>query len=143
MMGRNMHLGDERSNDHYTADPMFVVQRKRLVAGIDTDYDPEIGWLDEECDLIEGSERDQLETEYQKSLEVPDGYTRTGISWEWEYVDTYLTPQAATARINGGKDGRVYVESACRNHEMRIVREFLKSLARVQTASLRGDGRFD
>ncbi|MHA7917251.1 hypothetical protein [Alloalcanivorax xenomutans] len=135
-MGRRM-LADQEDNGHFTADPVFVVQRRRMVAGIDTDYDPEIGWLDEESNLIEGEERQQLEAGYQESGNVPEGYTRTGVTWEWEYVDTYLTIEAARARINGVPDGRVYVESAYRNHEMKAIREFLMSVAAAPTAPAR------
>jgi hypothetical protein len=58
-----------------------------------------------------------------------NGYTRTGADQGWEYVDTYLTQQAAEARINSGPYGRVMVESAYRNKEMQAVRKFLMSLA--------------
>ncbi len=130
-IGRKM-ISDAKNNDHYTADPVFVVQKKRLVTGIDTDYASEIGWFDCDCGLIQGEEADALEREFDLNGEEPDGYSRTGYAWEWEYVDSYLTREAAEARINGGPDGRVMVESAFRNSELRAVRNFIMSLAAPQ-----------
>lgn len=130
-IGRRM-IADAKDNDHHTAHPMFCVEKRRLVTGIDTDYTDNIAWIDEDGSIVDEGEAAPLEAAYDEDGEVPDGYTRTGFAEEWEHVDAYLTPQAAEARINGGKDGRVNVESAYRNSEMRAVREFLMSLAAVQ-----------
>lgn len=127
-IGRRM-VADAKDNDHCTAHPLFCVEKRRLVTGIDTDYTDNIAWIDEDGYILPADEAAALEAAYDETGEVPNGYTRTGFVEEWEHVDTYLTPQAAEARINGGKDGRVNVNSAYRNSEMRAVRDFLMSLA--------------
>lgn len=130
-IGRRM-IADAKDNDHHTAHPMFRVEKRRIVTGIDTDYTDNIAWIDEYGEILDPEEAAALEAAYDETGEVPDSYTRTGFVEEWEHVDTYLTQQAAEARINGGKDGRVNVGSAYRNKEMQFVREFLMSLAATQ-----------
>lgn len=130
-IGRRM-IADTKDNFHYTAHPMFRVEKRRIVTGIDLDFTDSIAWIDEDGEILDPEEAATLEAAYDKTGEVPDSYTRTGFVEEWEHVDTYLTQQAAEARINGGKDGRVNVGSAYRNSEMRAVREFLMSLAAPQ-----------
>ena len=127
-IGRRI-IADARDNDHCTASPLFCVEKRRIVTGIDTDYTDSIAWIDEDGHILDDDEATPLESAYDETGEVPDDYTRTGYMEKWEHVDTYLTPQAAEARINEGKDGRVNVNSAYRNSEMRAVRDFLMSLA--------------
>ena len=134
-MGRRL-LADLKENDHYTADPLFTVQRKRLVTGIDPDYASNVGWLDEDYKLVtDRREIDRLDAYYGEHDEMPDGYTLTGYAEEWEHIDTYLTPQAARARIANESDMRVYVESAYRNHEMKLIRSLLICLASAPDAA--------
>lgn len=135
-IGRRM-LADTKDNTHYTADPLFLVEKRLDIFGIDTDYAPRIAWIDEDGHEAVGDEAEALEKAYQETGEVPEVYTRTGAEERWEYVDTYLTQQAAEARINGGPDGRVMVESACRNNEMKLVREFLMFLAATSISEKR------
>lgn len=132
-IGRRM-IADAKDNDHCTAHPLFVVKRRRVVTGIDTDYTDNIAWI-EDGEILGAEESALLEAAYQETGEVPDDYTRTGYCEEWEHIDTYLTEQAALARIDGGPDGRVSVESAYRNKEMQAVRAFLMSLAAAPAPS--------
>jgi len=126
-IGQKM-LADLKENDHHTADPIFIVQKKRRVYGIDTDFEPEIVWL-HDGEEVSPDDHVWLEADYESGV-VPEDYVRTGCVDEWEHVDSYLTNEAAMARINGGPEGRVSVESAYRNSEMRAVRSFIMDVAR-------------
>lgn len=132
-MGQRL-LADRKNNDHCTAEPVFVVQRLHRQFGIDTDYDPAIAWLDESGEEItDKAECERLEAAYQKDRDsVPEGYTRTGVAVTWEYVDAYLTPKAAADRVaRGGSKYRIDVNSAYRNHEIKLIRRFLMELAKA------------
>ena len=130
-MGRRL-LTDLKENDHYTADPLFTVQRKRLVIGIDPKYASNIGWFDEEYSQVtDPDELARIEAHYYENYEAPEGYSRTGYTEEWVHIDTYLTPQAARERIANESDMRVCVESAYRIHEMKLIRQYLMDLARA------------
>ncbi len=121
--------------EHYTADPIFTVQRRRVWAGFDLVYEPKIGWF---CDgeQVTGAERDALEAEYQESGKVPSDRTRTGIMEMWEHHATYMTMEAAQEFVaKKGDEYRVYVDSGCRNHEWQALRAFL-----LQIAALQGKG---
>lgn len=125
-------------NDQYTANPMFVVERKRIVTGIDTDYcesDDDIVWIIEDSMIFNGDhEFSELEAGYNESATVPENYTRTGFSSHWEFVTLFFTQQAADNYISrhGHKHDatlRVSVESAYRNDEYQTVRDWLMLLA--------------
>lgn len=55
---------DDHQNDHCTADPIFVVQQRKRIYGIEMDYDPQIVWLhgDEYTEL--GPEQSAIAEEY-------------------------------------------------------------------------------
>jgi len=126
-------LDDARKNDHYTAHPVFIVEQRRDICGIDPDYTEDIAWLDEDSERVSAEEAALLEARHDETGEVPAGFTRTGSTEHWKHVNTYLTHQAAMASIKNGGDHRVVVESAYRNSEIQAVREFLMSLAAAPT----------
>ncbi len=120
-----------------TADPIFIVEQKRIVAGLDVDYvdDPsEIVWCCEDRMYFAGdSHFKELETQYQEANLVPDEYMRTGFFKQWDFVQPFFTQAAADAFIakHGHKfDGefRVSVESAYRNEEWQQVAYWLAHL---------------
>lgn len=127
--------------DHYTADAIFIVQARRRIYGIDSDYtdkqcvifdgtcwhSPEEYWgdleddekreLDEKADDEFGSaflsldERDQ----WRCLAELPE-HTVTGWDETWEYVNSHFTKDAAEAFIRRKKHDyrgglRVYVDA--------------------------------
>jgi len=122
---------ESKENDHCTAHPVFIVQKRRIVTGIDTEYTDNIAWVSE-GEILDAEESSALEAAYQDTGQVPDDYTRTGYCEEWEHIDAYLTERAALSRCSGAPDYRVTVESAYRNKEMQIVRAFLMSLSASQ-----------
>lgn len=126
---------------HYTADAIFIVQARRLIFGIDTDYtdrwavllddshwfSPKSYW--DSCDEDAQASLDKLaledagiaflelsEADQWSILEDLDGHTVVGWDDRWEYVCAHLTRDAADAFISRKKhdyrDGlRVYVDA--------------------------------
>lgn len=115
--------------EHCTADPIFMVEKRRLLSGLDTDYTENIGWFND-GERVDAEESAQLEAAYEETGEVPQDYVRTGIAEEWEHHATYITQEGAQAFVDAkGEDFRVYVDSGYRNKEWRDLRAFLLGLA--------------
>lgn len=134
-MGARLAADLER-NDHWTSHPQFTVQRKRRVSGFDTDYASDIMWIDIDNDHreVRPAKARVLESRFGRGDHVPNGYIRTGYRDEWEFVDVYVTYEAAKARVEamnqrGGDEYRTYVESGYRNKEWQTLREALIALS--------------
>ena len=122
-----------------TADAIFVVERKCIVTGFDTDYceSDQIAWCIEDSMHFKGEDYfKELEDEFIKTGVVREDHTRTGFIVYWDFVQLFFTQSAADELISkhGHKyDGelRVSVESAYRNKEFQTVRNWLMSLPKV------------
>lgn len=116
--------------EHCTADPIFTVEKQRVIAGIDTDYTDQVGWFDTDSGFrIADDEAESFEGNYSDTGEEPEGYVRTGYLEEWEHCATFITMQAAQEFAKAkGENYRVYVDSGCRNHEWKALRAFLLSI---------------
>jgi hypothetical protein len=118
-----------------TADPIFVVQQRVRMYGMDPDVDDVFVWLDSCNDNIEIEEEEaaKLEETYQKTLKIPGEYCRTGYKDIWEFVQPFFTRKAAEAYIEVMRhrltDPRVYVESGYRNREWQTIRALLMLIA--------------
>jgi hypothetical protein len=116
-----------------TAEPIYVVQQRKRMYGIDPDLcdDGEVVWLDcmNDHDEIEAEEAKKLEDTYNETLEVPENYTRTGYMDTWEFVQPFFTKKGAEEYIEANRhrltDPRIYVDSAYRNKEWQEVRNRL------------------
>lgn len=126
-----------------TSLPMFCVQKKVRIYGLDTDYTDSVVWLDCENDEVDEETFERLESLYDDGLTEEDdedeeddsgheikntsGYTRVGYQDTWEFVTAFLTRDAADAYIRANrhrmKEPRIYVESGYRNAEWEILRE--------------------
>lgn len=138
-IGERMRTQDNRITSH----PMFLVQRKRRIYGIDPDCDPLIAWLhSDESVEVDKESAEYMEHVFQERGEETEGYRRVGYAEEWEYVMCFFTEAAADDFIahNAHRhDGelRTYVDSGHRNPEWQAVREHLLQedvLARVIAA---------
>lgn len=152
-IGERLRTQDNRC----TAYPIFEVQERKRVYGIDTDYDPKIAWLydDESVEVHEGHggiSSEALEAKYQEDLNEPRGYRRVGYHEYWEYVQPFFTEVAANRYIqenghNHAGELRVYAGSAYRNHEWQAVREQLMAKPNVpmntKACSIIGPGDLD
>lgn len=113
--------------------PVFCVQQRRRIYGMDPAYaDPDkIVWIDDlnDCAEVEQEKAAALEAAWEKTGEEPSDYTRTAYVDVWDFVTACFTEKGAEdyLRLNGHNltEPRIYVESAHRNHEWEVVRDFL------------------
>jgi hypothetical protein len=130
-VGKLIATQDNRCTDQ----PMFVVQQRRRIAGLDTDYCDNIIWLCSEDDYSEASaeEAAQLEAEYQETGRERSGWTRTGYMDQWEFVTACFTEQGCKDYLKRDghnlKEPRIYAEGSYRNEEFRTIRNTLLKLA--------------
>jgi hypothetical protein len=165
VMRLKYHCEGEGVNEHCTADPLFVVQTKRLITGIDMDYtdqyvvycddsnwfSPQEYWddlddaqravIDAEC--CEEYNADFLNLEEHKQwdyLGALENHTVTGYAWEWEYVNAHFTRKAAEAFINRKKHDyrkmQIFVESQYWSWEFNAIRN---AILNGQLAFISGD----
>jgi hypothetical protein len=119
-----LHTQDNRATQH----PVFVVQQRRRICGVDDGYTDDFVWMDEEWDEVHDPELiEQLDV--ASSLDPPKGYTRIGYLDIWEFVTACFTEQGCKdyIEVNGHnlREPRIYVESAHRNREWQAVRALL------------------
>ena len=133
-IGQLLHTQDEQ----YTANAMFVIERKRILAGCDPDYSQgadDVVWCIEDSMIFLGDDGfDDLEGAYQEDGTVPENYTRTCYLVKWDFVTAFFTDEAAKAFVSqhGHKyDGelRVMVEGEPRNDEWKKLRNWMMSFA--------------
>ena len=122
-----------------TAIPIFIVQQKRRIYGIDPEYTENITYLDDYADSQEVSEEKvkELEEAYSSSKndlgngDFLENYTRVGYIDNWEFITACFTKKGCEDYIaaNGHNltEPRIYVESGYRNREWETMREFLKN----------------
>ena len=141
-----------------TADPIFVLEEKVRIDGMDPEYSDQAVWRQPEADYMEASERESellydiddnfWDDKYMERLleddkeEFVDDEGLLLLPSEWElchYVEKWI-PRQVFFTLAGAqkhqkrmahnyKETRIFVDSLCRNHEMRMVRELLKSIA--------------
>lgn len=128
-IGKNIATQNNRCTDQ----PMFIVQQRRMITGIDTAYCEDVGWYNGDSFLTEGEEFDALELCYNKDSIEPSEWTRTGYIKIWQFVTACFTEQGCKdfLAINGHnlKEPRIYAEGSYRNEEWRTVRNALLSAA--------------
>jgi hypothetical protein len=143
-IGERLRTQDNR----ITAHPIFEVQERKRVYGIDTDYDPQIAWLysDESIEVDpalaklaeEFFEEHGSEPEYEQGEDGEwhlmegdsDTLRRVGYHEHWEYVQPFFTEAGAQRYIeenghNHRGELRIYAGSAFRNHEWQAIRKHL------------------
>ena len=156
-------IADGKRNDHCTSDPIFVVQKRNRIYGIDLQYDPQIEWQhSDENFALDETQSKIAEDFYNNHLDVP-AYIARGkaydISWNdaeekpddyvsdlkrigyvdtWEFVQPFFTLQAAEDYIRSDAhrltDPRIYVDSGYRNIEWQSAREAFVLAARIISA---------
>ncbi len=126
-LGERLRTQDNRCTDG----PVFLIQIPRSY-----ECDPveatEVHWFDQDHEQEDEEERKRLESEYQRFLLIPKGYTRRGLNFYWETVTACLSQQGCDDHIalNGHnlRGHRVYVVGSHRNDEWKTVRAFLMAL---------------
>lgn len=108
----------ESQDNRITVNPMFCVQEKVVITGMDTDYTDNYLWLD--CD------------EHREVEEDTEGAYKVGYFEYWKTVMVAFTEAGCTEylRQNGHNlnDPRIYVESFNRCPEMIAIREYIMAM---------------
>lgn len=128
-----------------TSDPIFVVQRLHREVGWDPDYTEHICWIDGANEDyvypdVDPERHKRLEAAYLGEIDWPedeaqpeDEWTRTGFMWKWEFVQPFMTREAAeafrAAQAHNIGESRVYVESGYRNPEWRLLRAIVAAFS--------------
>jgi hypothetical protein len=123
-----LHTQDNR----ITAAPMFAVQQKRRVYGIDTEYEPLIAWTNDEGSEASPEDAARFETAYDHDCDAEqEGYRRIGYHEYWEFVTGCFTEQGCKDYLarNGHNlnEPRIYAYGTYRNEEWKTIRDFLMS----------------
>lgn len=142
-----MNLAEQREigaliaaeDNRATSDPIFVVQQRRRVYGMDPQWieagaeGQGIEWIhDDEPDARADAETAaRLEAAYDSDGEDNrEGYRRVAFLDHWEWVQPFFTEAGANAYLAANrhnlKDPRVYVASAYRNREWQGARAIFK-----------------
>lgn len=116
-----------------TAHPIFVVQSRHRIYGMDPSWGGDVVWLRQD---------ETVEADAEESIELSERQEREGEVDDWDlvgYIDTWINVQPFFSRAGAEEyifrnahrltDPRVYVESAYRNPEWQAVREFLLRVA--------------
>ncbi len=116
--------------------PMFIVQTKRRISGIDEGFTEEFHWVDGDGERVVDEElASALEVEHLDDLPARDGYDRVGYVDVWEFVTACFTRAGAENYIaaNGHNliEPRIYVETGFRNREWETVRDHLLNMGRT------------
>ncbi len=130
-MGEAISAGDSAC----TRWPIWTVQELHRCVGMDPEYGS-VCWVDNDGEqvLVDGEEFDRLEADLDENGEEPDNWTRTGYTEDWIHVHAFVTEAAATQYIatqshRHSGELRIWVDSAHRNSEWRMLQEALLALA--------------
>lgn len=127
----------DTQDNRFTAHPMFLVQQRHRIIGLDEGFADGFEWIDEESQLVTDTKRiDELnEAEWCADSDVPDGYTRIWYRDIWEFVTACFTRQGCEEylRRNGYKlkSPRIYVETGQHNLEWQRMRTLLRHVAQL------------
>jgi hypothetical protein len=128
--------GDQLHVTGHTAHPIFVVQQRERIYGVDAGYTDDFVWRDEDWDEVDEAESVVTEALYQESGECPRGWHRDGYVDRWVFVQPFFTRGGAEAYIETSRhrltDPRIYVDSAYRNPEWQAAVKALGSWGKLQ-----------
>ncbi|URI08788.1 hypothetical protein MW290_24740 [Aquincola tertiaricarbonis] len=124
-----LHTQDNRITDN----PLFAVQERREIAGLDDGYADAWAWVNDDCEEItDPDEVARLEAAHANGDDTP-GARRVGMTHRWEFVTGCLTEQGCKDYIKANGHNlhspRIYAYGSYRNAEFIALRKWLKSLA--------------
>jgi hypothetical protein len=118
-----------------TGNPIFAVQQRRRIWGMDPNYTDEVCYVSDEDPEVVICSDDPNERKAFRELEErhwkgdDDGWSRSGFKDEWEFVQPFFTEKGAEdyIRRNGHnlKEPRIFVYGGYRNIEWGTIRRFL------------------
>lgn len=118
----------KEQDNRCTADPIFIVQQKRKIWGIEEGYDPKIAWVRDESVYEKGDKQfETLEKLYDRGRDTGE-YRRCGYIEIWDFVTACFTEQGCKdyISVNGHNlyEPRIYAASGYRNREWISLREY-------------------
>lgn len=130
-ISKKMEGQDNRATSH----PIYIVQQRRRIYGLDT------RWVDDQVWLLDGEEVSEdhpdlpkVKEQYAWNGTCPDAWDLTGYQDIWEFVQPFFSEKGAQEYIEANKhnltDPRIYVDSAYRNKEWQAIREVFLRLQR-------------
>lgn len=128
-IGEQLRTQDNRATQH----PMFCVQEKRRLVGVDAAYSDKRCWLDSANEhTVYDDDKDFDAVKW--ALEKSSDYDEFGYVDQWFTVMVSFTEEGCKQylRLNGHNhrgETRIYVESFNRCPEMIVIREFLMSIS--------------
>lgn len=129
-------------NNRITDNPLFAVQQKRVIGGLDADYADKFAWLCDGCE-VGAEESAQYDAMREVGDPLPDDVQRVGYREVWEFVTGCFTEQGCKDYIarNGHnlKEPRIYAYGSYRNAEFIALRKWLMSLAALPAAKAEGE----
>lgn len=132
-MKRMREIGDliATQDNRITDEPIFIVQQKRRIYGVDDGYSDDYVWIDgESCYTDE--EKAERDAERAENEEPKAEYRQCGYIDIWEFVTACFTEQGCKDYLcqnaHNLREPRIYAEGSYRNKEWRDVRAFLISL---------------
>jgi hypothetical protein len=119
-------------NNRITDQPLFIVQEKKRIYGIDPDWGGDVVWL-HDGDELSKEDAEIMEAKFWDGEEVDGNYTRTSFYEYWDFVTACFTENGCNSYIRRNKHNhrgelRVYADGSYRNQEYRDIRNFLMSL---------------
>lgn len=133
-----LHIQDNR----ITSNPIFAVQQKRVIYGLDEGYASNHRWVDYDGECSQ-EDANLYDAKRENGEPLPDGVRRLGLIETWEFVTGCMTEQGCKDFIacNGHnlREPRIYAYSGYRNAEFIAVREWLMSLRPADVAGTFAD----
>lgn len=111
-----------------TSDPLFIVQQKKRIWGMDGDYCDAYEWVAEDDPEVVASdvERAGLDAIESRGGDVT-GWNKVHYVDQWEFVTACFTEQGCKDYIEANghnlNEPRIYAASAYRNREIIAIRE--------------------
>ena len=121
-------------DNRITAEPIFIVQQKRRICGIEDDFAEGHRWYDPigvESYDDEGKAQRDADRAADGSRPIP--WQRGGYIDVWEFVTACFTEQGCkdyiARNVHNLREPRIYAEGSYRNAEWRAVRSYLLGIA--------------
>lgn len=115
-----------QDND-FTAEPIWVVQARDRIYGMDSDYSDSIVYIDDDGNEASPEELASIDAR----IAAGELWTETYYIDRWRTVQTFLTRDGAERFLRSNRhrhrELRIFSESAHRNQEMLAIREWLLS----------------
>lgn len=110
-------------DNRFTSDPIFLVQEKVRIYGMDMNYSGDGQWMHNDGEPVD----EEIAAELDPWGDY-DNYELVGYLDQWQFVQPFFTEKSAQQYIdsNSYRHGelRIYVQSGYRNPEFQAMRKF-------------------